>query len=393
MQNPFKKTSLQTASTFYKEKRDSSYALITKSPWVSFFLLLIFLFALIFISHALRAPEVSSDEAPMAPRKVSLFNPQNDSLVLTLHAQVKKDSIVTINALVPGIVTRIYTAPGKSVKADQTLFALTNDYGSGASAIEREIAKTNASLEEEIYNLDKEIQSLDERRIKKDKTITGTQEDLAIARLEKDREIRSYNLASSRLNLSLALKNDSVLQPKSMLPGVVTNVAVRPGQFVTAGQRLATLTANGSSSTIEASLSPDTAWLIDPKKEAILVLPSGTVPLKLVHLSSQENESGLYTVIFSLPEETAKKLSDGFYTNIQVQLKNNKARTLLPLESVFQNNESAWVMIAENGFAKAQTVTLGNISGNLIEVTSGLEANTPVILSRGVIEGEAIVTE
>ena len=378
---------------YLKNLRQKGSALITAKPWVSFFSLIVALFGVIFISYTLRTPEVPQESVPLPPKKVVLFSPQAGSIAVTVPAQVKKESILRITALTPGIVSGIFVRPGQVVPTGRLLFTLTNDYGSGSSAIEREIARNDAALAEEVAALDKKIQTLDERRIKHDSTLSGSAEDVELASLRKDREVRRYTLTSSRLNLALALRNDAVLQPKSSLPGIITNIAVRRGQFVNTGDVLATLNASGTNATVEALLSSDTAWLIDPTKEALLVTPSSTTPLTLVYLATQENETGLYSALFSLPADTAQKLTDGHYTDIRIALKSQTGSILLPLESVSQDAQSAWVMVEENGKAEAKTVTLGNIFGNYIEVVSGINPDSRIILSRGIISGEAIATE
>ncbi len=376
-----------------KNLRQKASNLITAKPWVSFFSLIVLLFGVIFISYTLRTPEVPQESAPLPPKKVVLFSPQDGAVTVTVPAQVKKDSILRVTALTPGIVSSIFVRPGQIVPAGRSLFTLTNDYGSGSSAIEKEIARNDAALAEEVSTLDKKIQTLDERRIKHDDTLSGSAEDVELASLRKDREVRRYTLTSSRLNLALALRNDAVLQPKSSLPGIITNVSVRRGQFVNTGDVLATMSASGTTATIEAFLSSDTAWLIDPSKEALLVTPSGTIPLTLVYLSTQENETGLYSALFSLPADASQKLTDGHYTDVRITLKSQTGNILLPLESVSQDAKSAWVMVEENGKAQAKTVTLGNIFGNYIEVVDGINSDARIILSRGIISGEAITTE
>jgi multidrug efflux pump subunit AcrA (membrane-fusion protein) len=369
-------------------------SLVTDKPWASFAVLLIALFAVIFISHTLRAPEVPAESAPLPPKKVILFSPQDDSVTVTVPAQIKKDSILRITALTPGIVSGIFINPGQGVSAGRTLFTLTNDYNSGAAAIEKQIAQNDTALAEEVAVLDKKIQALEERRIKRDQTLSGSAEDVALAELRKDRNTRDYALTKSRLGLALALRNDAVLQPKSPLSGVITSIAIRRGQFVNAGDTLATLAASGTTPTIEALLSSDTARLIDPAQEASLTLSNGdTLPLTLIYLATQENADGLYSVLYSLPADTAQKMLDNHYTDIRIALKSQSGNILLPLESISQDAESAWVMVERDGKATAAAITLGTIFGNAIEVTSGIDATARVILSRGIIEGEAITTE
>lgn len=373
--------------------RASFYAFITNKPWVSFFVLIGLLFAIVFIGYTLRAPQAVSEDAPLPAKKVALFSSEKDSLLLSIPAQVKKNSVLRITALVPGIVTNILVSPGQKVTPGQTLFTLTNDYGSGATALEKSIAQNNAALAENTAALDKKIQALEEKRIKNDDTLTKSAEAVELENLKKERDTRRYTLTNSRLNLALALKNDAFLQPKSSLGGTVTSIAVRRGQLVNAGDTLATFSANDTTATLEALLPPDTAWLIDPTQKAILHLPSGDQELTLIYLSKEETVSGFYSALFSLPQTASPALIDNHYVDIQIPLQNKTDTILLPLESIYQDTHSAWVMTLQDGTAHIQTITLGSIFGNYIEVTSGIDSHTPVILTRGLVEGEAVTTE
>jgi multidrug efflux pump subunit AcrA (membrane-fusion protein) len=393
MQKTFKKSlSFKNISSFLSQAKDGFLHFISQKPWVSFFVLLCFLFLIIFIGHTLRAPEEASLVTPTQPKSVTLFSSESP-LLLTVPAQVKKDSVLNITALAPGIVSRVFVATGQKVAGGQTLFSLTNDYGSGATSIEKNIAQNEALLAEEVADLDKEIQSLEEIRIKKDDTLNKSSEAVGLERLKKEREIRRYTLQGSRLNLSLALKNDAVFQPKSSLPGTITSILVRPGQFVSAGQTLATFSANDNTVTLEASLSPETAWLLDTEQKALLSLPEGNQELTLIYLSKEENENGLYTATFSAPSNLTSTLINNRYRDIQISLKSKGDTTLLPLESIYQDTDSAWVMVAKDGKATPQSVTLGTVYGNYIEVVSGIESQDAIILTRGIIQDEPVTTK
>lgn len=366
---------------------------LEKAPWKSFFVFVALLFGAIYLGHTLRAPEAEPEKSAIAPKQVAIFKVGEANTALKVPAQIKKDSTIRITALTPGIVSAIWTRPGQKVTAGSTLFTLTNDYGSGSSQIEKRIAENDARLAAEVAGIDKDIQALEPRRIKRDPELTETEEDIALENLKKEKEIRKTTLENSRLNLELALRNDAVLRPKSGFAGTITSIAVRPGQFVSAGETLATLSAVGQASTLEALLPSETAWLLDPTKPASLGINGQTFPLTPLYLATQENEIGLYSAVFSLPTEAAALLTNDRYTDISVMLQSREGRVLLPLDSIFQDNNRAWVMAEEDGLVRSKSVTLGNIFGNYAEVQEGIAPGTHVILSRGLIEGEAVKTE
>ena len=385
--------SFANIATKIRRLKNTFFAFIVKKPWVSFFVLILFLFAIVFVGYTLRTPKATPEETSLPAKKVSLFSRQKDSLFLSVPAQVKKDSVLRITALAPGIVSAILVSPGQKVLPGQTLFSLTNDYGSGASSIEKSIAQNNAQLAEDTAVLDKKIQALEETRIKKDDTLTKSAEAVSLENLKKERDSRRYALANSRLNLALALKNDAVFHPKSTLSGTITSISVRRGQLVNTGETLATFSAGSDTTTLEALLTPDTAWLINPTKKALFHLPTGDQELSLLYLSPEENTAGFYTAIFSLPSTLTSTLIDSHYVDIQIPLESKTDTILLPLESIYQDTHTAWVMTLDNGVAHAKTINLGSIFGNYIEVTSGIDSETTIILTRGLVEGEAVTTE
>lgn len=366
---------------------------LEKAPWKSFFVFIALLFGAIYLGHTMRAPEPEPEKAAAAPKQVTLFKVGEASASLKVPAQIKKGSTIRITALTPGIVSAIWVRPGQKIAAGSALFTLTNDYGSGSSEIEKRIAQNDARLAAEVAAIDKDIQALEPRRIERDPELTGTEEDIALQNLKKEKEIRQTTLANSRLNLELALLNDAVLHPKSGFAGTVTSIAVRPGQFVSAGETLATISAAGQDSTLEALLPSETAWLLDPTKPASLAINGQTFLIDPLYLATQENEIGLYSAVFSLPADAAALLTNDRYTDISVMLQSREGRVLLPLDSIFQDNNRAWVMAEEDGVVRSKAVTLGNIFGNYAEVKEGIAPGTNVILSRGLIEGETVKAE
>ena len=82
-------------------------------------------------------------------------------------------------------------------------------------------------------------------------------------------------------------------------------------------------------------------------------------------------------------------MTDGSYITIALPLKSKVAgTTLVPIDALFQDGSSAWVLVAENGQAVSKTVTLGVISGSFVAVTSGIVPTDHIILNRAIIAGD-----
>lgn len=65
----------------------------------------------------------------------------------------------------------------------------------------------------------------------------------------------------------------------------------------------------------------------------------------------------------------------------------------VPLDSVYQTVDSAYVYILKNGKAVSTKVDLGSVYGGYVEVLKGVTDGDHVILSRTVINGDSVRTE
>jgi hypothetical protein len=86
------------------------------------------------------------------------------------------------------------------------------------------------------------------------------------------------------------------------------------------------------------------------------------------------------------------KIINGEFLQIELPLRSkNVNATLVPIDAVFQNENGATILVEENGIAVTKEITLGNIYGSFAEVTSSLPADTHIILSRSIINGDTVV--
>lgn len=360
-------------------------------PVVSFFGLLVFLFGIIVLSHILRTPAPVTEDTALEAKESAVFTPGIDTAYVTVPAKVKKESIVNVVALAPGIVSSVLTAPGRMVQSGQTLLVLTNDYQGGSAELGKQLASENARLTAELAKIDKDITALKEKQTKRDETLSGTEEDIALAELEKDRAVRKSSLAQSALSLELSTKNDAVLKPKVFMSGVIESIRVKRGDLVTAGQVLATVVSKNGATTLEAILDPRTARLFAPHTEARLTVGNDTVSLLPTYFAQSENENGLFSVLFTLSPELTKKITNGEYLRIALPLATDK-NMLVPIDAISQDDTHASVLVNVEGKAVAKTVTLGTIYGSYAEIRSGLNREDGVLLSRSIVSGDAVRT-
>jgi RND family efflux transporter MFP subunit len=364
----------------------------TERSTAAFFITLAVLFACIWLSSFLRTPAPEPEKLVRQAKKTDIYSVKTPGTIKTV-ATVKQEGTTSIVALTPGIVSAIHVRPGQAVQNGSSLMTLTNDYNSGSASLQKEIARNNLTLTQEISELDKDIQKNEERITRSDDTLSDAREEVALDTLQKDRVTRKVNLANSELNYVLANRSDAVLKPKSLSPGYVQSVAVKNGQFVSPGQILATIVNPRVSITvIEALVPSEVAPYINITKETHFTLADGTqFALLPTYFSAYANEQGMFLISFTLPLELAEKIVPGNNPVTELPLRFNAGNTILvPLDAVFKNPSGANVLVAKEGRAESKSVILGAVRGDFIEVVSGIEQSDQIILNRFVLAGDTV---
>lgn len=378
---------------FFRALFGKASAFLGRRPIVSFFALIAILFGLIAFGTYLRTPK-SQEQAPEAEKKATrIFDTAADTALLTVPAEVKKEGVVQITALTPGVVSRIFTTPGRTVVSGQVLFEITDDYRSGTARLRQEIAINDDVLAKKIVEIDEKIYDLSRKQVRKQNDqglIDHREESIELNRLKKDRETLKNTVENTRLNREVAERNESVLRPKTFVTGTIEHIRVQPGDLVTTGDVLATVRTVRGATTLEAMVSHDTAALFDPTEPARLTLATGQVDLVPTFFSSEETADGLYSILFALSETLRQNVTDGEFLRIGLPLRSPDQSALLPIDAIFQDDKNAWVLVEENGQAVTKEVRLGALYGSYAEVTSGLEPGARVILNRSVIAGDGI---
>lgn len=379
MFNPFKKT------------RDGVVNFYTKRSSLAFFSTLIVLFAIIALSHYLRTPDAEPVKPEREPKKTAIYS-ATSPLYLQATSKVKKDGVTQIVALTSGIVTEIITKPGSAVQSGSTILTLTNDYNSGSTSLENEIAKNNLLLTQEISELDQDIQSNQTDIAESDDALTRREREIELNTLEKARETRKVTLTNAELNYRLTLLNDAVLKPRALSSGFVQSISVQKGDYVAPGTLLATISNPFGTTIVDAFVTSEIASYIDITKEAQITLSDGTVAKVIpTYFSASEDQDGMFMLQFILADDIAKSVPA--HQNIKVELPlrfTNQTAILVPLDTVYRNSDSAVVLVNANGKAESRTVTLGHVRGNYIEVISGLNQEDQIILNRFVLAGDSI---
>lgn len=362
-------------------------------PTVSFVLLLALLLGTIALGAYLRTPEAGEPIRTLEPKETQVFTIGKDTAYLSVPAKTRKETVVNVVALTPGIVTNIFVTEGQAVESGRVLLALTNDFGGGNTALQKQIARNSDALVRETYTLEKRINELEAKQAKRDPEKNDLAESIELKKLKVARAALRTNRDNSALSVALAESSDAVLRPRTFSAATVERIFVKEGDYVSPGTILASLRSKVGATTLEALVSPETARLFDPEKEALLTTEgeTSTVGILPTYFSRQETERGLFSIRFTLSPTLGKEVTDSQYETLRLPLSSlEPSTTLVPIDSLFQNNDRAWVLLIEGERALLHEVSLGRLYGSFAEITSPLPATAKLILNRSILPGEPV---
>lgn len=206
---------------------------------------------------------------------------------------------------------------------------------------------------------------------------------------------KSLDLArqTSALQLQLAQVNEANYFPVSPFAGTVERVHVQVGQTVTPGTVLVTIAGDSRTATAQAFVPINIARSISKLTPSILHLPNQTLDLTPIYVSQEATQGQLYSVIFAIPEDVQTNLTDRSYIKIEVPLGSSYSLStdlFVPIDSVHQTQDEAFVFIVKNSQAQSRKVTLGDVQGDSIQVLSGLNEKDQIIINRNILAGDRV---
>jgi multidrug efflux pump subunit AcrA (membrane-fusion protein) len=223
--------------------------------------------------------------------------------------------------------------------------------------------------------------------------LTTIQKDLTLRQLDVQEKAIDLNKDVSKLQFQIAAVSESLMYPSSPFAGIVERIHVQVGESVTPGTVLATISKTDIKATAVVNTPRKFAMSISQIEPTILMVKSKKYELYPEHISSVATSGELYSVIYSLPSEALTALSEEGYVPLQVPIgfaDTSSAVPFVPIDSVYQGQDSSYVNILNGNKVEAKKVDLGSVYGKYVEVTSGLNSGDKVILDRTVISGDTV---
>ncbi len=218
--------------------------------------------------------------------------------------------------------------------------------------------------------------------------------DIALKQLDLQEKALDLSLELSRLSLNLAQINEASMYPSAPFAGVIERIFVHPGDTVNPGTVLANLSGNTQHSEIVVLVSEGVAKNISSFEPSIVIINGKEISLMPSYVSRDATNGNLYSVIYQLDDSFSRNLTNGGYVDIRIPVGVADASNIdpfIPLDSVIQTQDEAFVYIVNNGKAEVKKITLGQIQGRFVEALTGLPKDVEIILDRNVIEGDKVL--
>lgn len=355
-------------------------------PFTTFLSGAVLLLAFFFIRQAM-TPKIEDTVSSKVnvPKEVTLFEIGKDTPTGTVIGTINREHVSTIVAMVSGVIDTVSVKEGTFVSTGTKLVHIAPSATTTArmlAEVERSTTKKNRATEEKILDLNK--------KISESETTSGRKEDLAKATKKIGMENLDLKRITSELNVDIARAGEQSFAPFAPFSGRVEALFVSPGDFVTPGTPIATVTGNTAHSIIRAEVPSSLALLIDAKGTHTVTLPSGEkFPVTLSYLSKSAVSANAFQATFVLPDTEASTLGDAFTLVMTLALRTTDA-IFVPLSAIEMTRDHATTLIEQDGRARQISVTPGEVIGNYIEITEGLSTGDRIILDRSIRPGDAI---
>lgn len=220
--------------------------------------------------------------------------------------------------------------------------------------------------------------------------LANLQRDLTLKQLELQEKGLAVGKDIAQLQVKLARISESLLCPSLPYKTQVEEVHVKVGQSINPGQLLATLSTESQRLKAKVLVPHQLASQIDSTQESKMLFQGETFDLEPSYISREATSGQLYTVTYDIPDTFANMFTDNQRIAIQVPMMSSGSNLMIPLDALYQTQDQAYIFIKNGDVAESRPVTPGQVWGSYVEITSGLDSESEVILTRNVVTGDRV---
>ena len=307
---------------------------------------------------------------------------------LTYKANLEPAEEATVSCDVSGQVTRVSFENGDKVTEGQALAYIDDtDLQSQLRTARIDLNKLQLELDSAKSNYDIASQLYTEG---------------AYSKTSYNDAMRSYKTVLANVELQKVTiqdisnsLNDCVI--KSPITGEIDDKNITVGQYLNPGTIIGSVN-NSSSIKAEIQLQQEDLEKVTAGQEVTLKLnENDTVTYKGVIdtiAASADSQTRVFDCLIRI-DNTAGKLNSGIYGYIEIPSKDKKQVLAVPMEAVTGSEGAYSVFKYENGTAHKAAVVIGEITGKMVEIRSGLKEGDTIIITNlnSLQDGDKVTVE
>ena len=221
--------------------------------------------------------------------------------------------------------------------------------------------------------------------------LSDVAKEVALKQLDIQEKALELNREASRIQAAIAGVAASLMNPATPGDGVVDRIYVKVGDSVNPGTVLALVSGNNQNVNVVVRVPFDIASRVSRTESSVLRFTSGDVLATPFYVSLEATDGQLYSIIFSIdPKDT----TNGSFIKVDLPIGFSDSSTspFIPIDAVYQTQNEAFLLVAQNSKAVGKKVSLGTVYGKFVQVMSGLKSGDQVILNRNIIAGDSVKT-
>ena len=305
-------------------------------------------------------PENPTPEAAAPLKRVDVLQvvPQPFEESILAPGVVEAEEDVTLGAVIPGILEKIYVKEGDEVKADQLLFQI-------------DLRERSARLTEAESAHDLATKNLERLRSLFGKgNITRQELDDAVAREEQT--------AAARRRMDVEVSLGKIVAPVN---GIIDRIDVDEGEYMREGDHLARLLRLDRVK-IKVGVPERYADTINREKQAEVFFDalneSRTAVLDRVSFGG-DTATNTYETLLRL-ENPDLRIRPGMIVKARMVTRRATDALLVPLFAIARSAQGMVVFVEKDTVVEERVVSLGSIQNDEIEISSGLEPHENIVV-------------
>lgn len=332
---------------------------------------------------------------------------------VSFNASLEASEEGLVSAKTPGKIIQIFFENGKSVSQGEVLAKLdetdirNNIKTSQAqlNAAKSQLASSQVGLQKIQANLENTQRSYDRTKAMYEQQIVSKADlenaevalKVALADIESAKagiDAQKANLQTAETSLSIlndSLKNTSITAPIS---GVMSGKNIAIGQYINTGTVIGTV----------QNADPIYA-VIDVAESDLSYVKKGAAASFQLSDGSETKYNGTVEIVGGAADPVSRRfqckikldnpkgaLKPGVFGRVRFAADGNKQVISLPVKALGESEGSYYVFLNENGTAKKQSVTVGKLFQDSVEITSGVEEGNSIVCTNvGTLQdGDAI---